>query len=57
MLLKDPKEFAHIAREWAVKYASAPQHDESSGSDALAAEAAEAAKAKAAGGAPSKTAQ
>lgn len=32
MMLKDPQEFEHIAREWAVKYAGAPQKDDSSGS-------------------------
>lgn len=57
MLLKNPKEFAHVAREWAVKYAAAPQKDESGGSDALKAEAREAQKAKEAGGAASKPSQ
>lgn len=57
MLLKNPKEFAHVAREWAVKYAGAPQKDESGGSDALKAEAREAQKAKEAGGAASKPSQ
>ena len=43
MLLKNPAEFEHVAREWAVKYAGAPRREagEGSGGGGAAAAAAE----------------
>ena len=38
MLLKNPKEFEHVAQEWAVQYAGAPAKDQSAGSGGTTAE-------------------
>jgi ubiquitin-conjugating enzyme (huntingtin interacting protein 2) len=38
MLLKNPAEFEHKAREWAEKYAGAPKRDEGQGSGGATAE-------------------
>ena len=32
MLIRNPKEFEHVAREWAVKYAGAPRTEVAEGS-------------------------
>ncbi len=32
MLMRNPKEFERVAREWAVKYAGSPQNDRAEGS-------------------------
>ena len=32
MLLRNPKEFEHVAREWAIKYAGAPRREIAEGS-------------------------
>lgn len=57
MLLKSPKEFEHVAREWAVKFASAPPTDESGTSEELALEVEEAITSGAVTRNPSKPAQ
>jgi len=38
MLIRNPREFEHKAREWAVKYAGAPSKEESEGSGGATAE-------------------
>lgn len=38
MLLKNPQEFEHKAREWAVKYAGAPKKEIAEGSGGATAE-------------------
>lgn len=38
MLIRNPSEFEHVAREWAVKYAGAPKREIAEGSGGATAE-------------------
>ena len=38
MMLKNHKEFEHVAQEWAVQYAGAPAKDQAEGSGGMTAE-------------------
>lgn len=42
MLIKNPKQFNKVAREWAIRYAGAPKRDDAEGSVGSAADEAEA---------------
>ena len=42
MLIKNPKQFNRVAKEWAIRYAGAPKHDDAEGSVGSAADEAEA---------------
>lgn len=39
MMMRQPQEFARVARQWAVRYASAPPKPDEASEDAAAAEA------------------